>query len=72
VDHSSDKYDDVIMPVTNSKHSNDGHDDIIVPDATRKHSSDEPMTSSGPTLRFSYFNVLVKSLKMYLYPFSNG
>jgi hypothetical protein len=73
VDHSSDGYDGIIMSITTSKHSSNGHDDIIMTVATRKHSSDGPMTSSCLSLLyFSYFNELIKSLKIYLNPFSNG
>jgi hypothetical protein len=73
VDHYSDGHDDIIVSIATSKHSSDGHDDIIMPIATWKHSSDGPMTLSCLSLLyFSYFNELVKSLKMYLNPFSNG
>jgi hypothetical protein len=73
VDHSSDGHDDAIVPVATNKHNSNGHDDIIMTATTRKHSSDGPTTSSCPSLLcFSYFNELVKSLKMYLNPFSNG
>jgi hypothetical protein len=79
VDHSSDRHHNVIMSVATSKHSSDGHDHVIVPIATRKHSSDGFITSSCSLLLcFSYFNELVKSLKIYIlsltliYMFSNG
>jgi hypothetical protein len=29
VDHSSDRHDDVIVPVATKTHNSDGHDDVI-------------------------------------------
>jgi hypothetical protein len=73
MDHSSNRHHDNIMPVASNKRSSDGHDDIIMPVATSKYCSNMPMTSSfSSLLYFSYFNELVKSLKMYINLFSNG
>jgi hypothetical protein len=55
------------MPVATRMHSSYGHGDVVVPVATRKYSSDGPITSSCPSLLYSsYFNELVKSLKIYI------
>jgi hypothetical protein len=73
VDHSSNGHDDIIIPIAARKHNSDKHDDVFMTVATRKHSSDGPMMSSYLSLLyFSYFNELVKYLKMYFNQFSNG